>query len=107
MSALARFLMNAFGQLVTSISLLVSAKVAVGGAAIAVSLVLLTAFYVAMKLLVLGLTFTISNQYLLMGFYMIWPSNAELCISIYWTARLTLFLYREYRANVRLAAYVT
>jgi hypothetical protein len=107
MHSFARFLMNAFGEIAKALSLLVGKKVAVAGAAVSVSLALLLAFFAAAKLLVAGIVYQISNEYVLMSFYLFWPSNAELCISAYWSARLSLFLYREYRTNLRLAAYVT
>jgi len=103
MSALAKFLMSVFGELVKALGIFVTKKAAMNGAAIAIILVLLATFYAAMKLLVAGIVYQIDNQYILTGFYLIWPPNAELCISTYFAARLTLFLYREYRANVHRA----
>lgn len=107
MSFLARFLMNVFTQLATSLGLLVGKKVAVAGAAAAVMLSLLLAFYASTKLLVSGIMHQVTNEYILMAFYLLWPSNAELCISTYWSFRISLFLYREWRENVRMAAYIT
>lgn len=107
MQYLAGFLVAVFGKLLDYFATYVGKKVAVGGAIIATSLGLLTAFWLAMKALVVGLVHQVTNQHLLMAFYAIWPSNAELCLSAYWTAQLVAFIYREHRENLRAISYVT
>ena len=107
MQYLATFLIAAFSQLFGYFATYVGKKVAIGGAIVASSLVLLTAFYVALKALVVGLIHQVTNQTLLMAFYAVWPSNAELCLSAYWTAQLVAFIYREHRENLRAISYVT
>jgi hypothetical protein len=99
----AQFLLAAFSEIAKSLGLFVSKKVAMFGAAAAISLVLLTAFYASMKLLIAGLMRKKKNEYILLFFWLIWPSNAEFCISAYWSAWLGVFLYREYRVNLRRA----
>ena len=103
----AGLLIAAFGKLFDYFLQFVGKKIAVGAAVIATSLALLTAFFIALKLLVIGLTYQISNQYVLQAFYVLWPSNAELCLSAYWTAQVTAFIYREHRENLRAISYVT
>lgn len=107
MQYLAGFLISAFGKLLEYFALHIGKKVAMGAAILATSLALLTAFWLALKILVAGLIFQVTNQYILMGFYMFWPSNAELCLSAYWTAQVTAFVYREHRENLRALSYVT
>lgn len=103
----AGFLIAAFGKLFDFFASYVGKKVAIGGAILATSLALLTAFWIALKALVVGLIHQVTNQQILMAFYALWPSNAELCISAYWTAQLIAFIYREHRENLRAISYVT
>lgn len=107
MQVLALFLLTAFGKLFDYFLAVVGKKIALGATVLATSLALLTAFYVALKLLVNGLTYAITNPYMLQAFYVLWPNNAELCISAYWTAQLTAFIYREHRENLRAVSYIT
>lgn len=101
------FLLASFGKLFDWLLAFVGKKIAAGAAVLATSLALLTAFYIALKLLVVGLTYQISNQYMLQAFYVLWPSNAELCLSAYWTAQVTAFVYREHRENLKAISYIT
>lgn len=107
MQFLAAFLISAFGKLFDFFATYLGKKVAIGGAILATSLALLTAFWIALKALVVGLMHQITNQHVLMAFYALWPSNAELCLSAYWTAQLVAFIYREHRENLRAISYVT
>ncbi|MDR0775979.1 MAG: minor coat protein [Azonexus sp.] len=107
MQFFAGFLVAAFGKLFEFFAAYVGKKIAIGGAILAASLTLLTVFWITLKALVVGLVHQVSNQTLLMAFYAIWPSNAELCISAYWTAQLVAFIYREHRENLKAISYVT
>lgn len=107
MQFFAGFLIVAFGKLFDFFATYVGKKVAIGGAIIATSLALLTAFWIALKLLIAGLMHQVTNQTMLMAFYALWPSNGELCISAYWSAQLVAFIYREHRENLRAISYVT
>lgn len=100
------FLLAVFGKIFDFLAAYVGKKVAAGGAVVATSYIMLTAFYVTMKLVVAGLIHQVSNPVLLQAFYIIWPSNAEFCLSAYWTAQVTAFIYREHRENLRAIAYV-
>lgn len=106
MQFLAAFLVSVFGKLFDYFATYVGKKVALGGAIVATSLALLTAFWIALKALVVGLMHQVTNQTMLMAFYAIWPSNAELCLSAYWSAQLAAFIYREHRENLRAISYV-
>jgi hypothetical protein len=107
MQWLAGFLVAAFGKFFDFFLEVAGKKVAVGAAVLTTSVALLSAFYIALRALVIGLTHQISNQYMLQGFYALWPWNAELCLSAYWTAQVMAFVYREHRENLRAIAYVT
>lgn len=107
MNWLAAFLIAGFGKFFDYLLAFVGKKIAAGAAVLATSLALLTAFYIALKLLVVGLTYQISNQYMLQAFYVLWPSNAELCLSAYWTAQVTAFVYREHRENLKAISHIT
>lgn len=107
MQYLAGFLIAVFGKIFDYLATYVSKKIALGSAVVATSLALMTAFWLALKLLVAGLVHQVTNQSLLMAFYAVWPSNAELCLSVYWTAQLTAFIYREHRENLRAISFIT
>lgn len=101
MQYLAAFFVASFTKLIELFATYVGKKVAIGGAVVATSLALLTAFWIALKALVVGLVHQITNQQVLMAFYAFWPSNAEACMAAYWTAQLVAFIYREHRENLR------
>ncbi|HZX31566.1 MAG TPA: DUF5455 family protein [Rhodocyclaceae bacterium] len=107
MQLLSAFLTAAFSKLFEFFATYVGKKVAIGGAVVATSLVLLTAFWVVIRALVAGLIHQVSNPQMLMAFYALWPSNAEACLSAYWTAQLMAFVYREHRENLRAMATVS
>lgn len=90
------FLLQAvFGGLFTWLTQFVTKKVA-GGIALAVVIVALSAaFYLAIKTVVVGVVPAIGNQWLLMIFYTIWPSNAETCFTIIFGAEVTAYIYRH------------
>ncbi|AHI78418.1 putative membrane protein [Burkholderia thailandensis E444] len=107
MQIFAGFLVAVFGKLFEFLASYVGKKIAIGSAVLATSLVLLTTFWIALKALVAGLMYPVTNQYILMAFYAFWPSNAEICMSAYWSAQLAAFIYREHRENLRAISYVS
>lgn len=106
MQWLAAFLLSAFGKLFDWFAVYIGKKVAMGAAVLATAAALLGVFYLALKALVLALAYNVTNEYLLMGFYMLWPDNAEVCIGAYWTAQVTAFIYREHRENLKAISWV-
>jgi hypothetical protein len=106
MQYLASFLVVVFGKIFDFFATYITKKIALLGAVVTTSVALMTAFWVALKALIFGLMHQVTNQTILMGFYAIWPSNAELCISTYWTAQLVAYIYREHRENLRAFLYV-
>ena len=107
MKFIAGFLLTFFSKAIEFVTAYLGKKFALGGAVIATSLALITAFWIALKALVAGLIIQITDQTMLMAFYALWPSNAELCISAYWTAHLVAWIYREHRENLKAISYIT
>lgn len=97
----------AFSKLFDFLAGYVGKKIAAGGAMLATSLALLTALYLVIRGLIVGLVSQVSNPLMLQAFYLVWPSNAELCISAYWSAQVAVYVYREHRENLRSLAYIT
>lgn len=94
MSYLATFLVSVFSGFFTWLAQYFSKKTAFAVTLGATGLSMTIAFYVAIKLLVSGLVYTISNQYLLMGFWALWPDNADICIAACLSADVAAFVYR-------------
>ncbi len=107
MGALASFLVSVFGSAFGFLATYFGKKVAIGTAVGVTLLAVTTAFYLAIKLLVVGLVSQVSNQWFLMAFYAIWPSNAELCISACVAADVAAFLYRHQLMTIRAVATAT
>ena len=76
-------------------------KLAYGVAVAAVLFSVTTAFYVAMHALVGAIASTITDQWLLMGFYAVLPSNALTCLTACFTAELLAFLYRHQLITIK------
>jgi hypothetical protein len=95
MQYLALFFVTVFGVLFKYIAKFIGQRAALGAvltvAIVGASLVL----YVLVQALVTGLIFAIDNEYFLMAFYMVWPSNASLCITACLTTDLAIFIYRH------------
>lgn len=95
MVGVAKIIAGFFGFVFTFLTTYFSRKAAIGVALIAVYLSITVAFYVAIKLLVAGTAALIPNQWLLMYFYALWPSNAETCFTAIFSAEILAFLYRH------------
>lgn len=104
MGALANFLVSVFGSLFGFLATYFGKKAAIGAAVGTTLLAATTAFYLAIKALVVGLMSQITNQWFLMAFYAIWPSNAELCLSACIAADLAVLLYRYQLMTIRAVA---
>lgn len=94
MTYLAQFFVSIFSGLFTWLAGYFTRKTALALTVIATGLAMTTTFYVSIKLLVSGVVATVSNQYLLMGFWALWPDNADLCISACLSADVAAFVYR-------------
>jgi hypothetical protein len=97
MSKLALFLYTFFAGVLDWLVRRVSINTAIVLTYIAVSLSLLVSLYVAFKGFILGLVLVVDNPFLIMGFWLLWPDNAEFCFSLVITADLMVFIYRVHR----------
>lgn len=95
MVGIAKIISAFFGFIFTFLTTYFSRKASIGLAIIAIHLSITVAFYVAIKLLVAGTAALIPNQWLLMYFYALWPSNAETCFTAIFSAEILAFLYRH------------
>jgi hypothetical protein len=100
MSKLALFLYTFFAGLLDWLIKRVSINTAIVMTYIAVSLSLLTALYVVFRGFILALVLVVDNPFLTMGFWLLWPGNAEICFSIIITADLMVFIYRVHKEKL-------
>lgn len=89
------FFTAVFGTLFGWVGTYLTKKIAYAAAIGASLLAVTSAFYVAVHALIATLSGTITNQYLLMGFYAVLPDNAVTCLSACFTAEVAAFLYRH------------
>jgi hypothetical protein len=100
MSRIALFLYAFFAGLLDWLIKRVSVNTATALAYIALSLTLLVSLYNVLKGFITGLVLFVDNPFLIMGFWLIWPDNAELCFSLVITADLMVFIYRVHREKL-------
>jgi hypothetical protein len=55
---------------------------------------LLMSLFLVLKGLVEGMVFFVNNEYLVMGFWIFWPGNAEMVLSAMITTDISIFVYR-------------
>lgn len=94
MKYLATFLLTVFSSVFGFAVKYFSRKVAIVATVTVAMLSLTTAFYLTLRGLVTVAVAQITNEALLMGFFAIWPPNAELCITICLAADVAAFMYR-------------
>lgn len=98
MQFLAQFLTSLFSNLLVWLSSRVTKQVGMTIFAITVITSLSLALYLTIKGLVAGLVMYITNEWILMGMGILWPSNAEACISAIFTAELAVYIFRHKKA---------
>lgn len=98
MQFLAPFLMGFFNAIIVWLSNRVTKTIGITLFVLTVLGSLSLAFYLMLKALVSPLAYAITNQYILMGMSIIWPSNAEICISACITADLAAYIFRYKKA---------
>lgn len=98
MSLIAQFLTALFSNLLVWFSSRVTKQVGMIIFAITVITSLSLALYLSIKGLVAGLVMYITNEWILMGMGILWPSNAEACITAIFTAELAVYIYRHKKA---------
>ncbi|MDR1351205.1 MAG: minor coat protein [Zoogloeaceae bacterium] len=101
MSKLALFLYTFFAGILDWLLKRVTVQVATALAYAATSLALLVSLYAALKGFINGLVLFVDNPYLIMGFWLLWPSNAELCFSLIITSDLMIFIYHVHKEKLR------
>ncbi len=101
MGAFASFLASVFSGIFGYLATSISKKVAFGGAVAATILLTTTAFYAAIKLLLVGFTYTITNPYIQMAIWSVIPSNLETCLTVMFAAEVAAFIYRHQIATIR------
>jgi hypothetical protein len=107
MQFLAAFLISTFGGLVGWLAKRVGARIGLAAAFMISYLAILMALWVFLKATIIGLVLAVNNPWINMGFWLVWPSNAEAVIAACISAELAIFIYRVHRENVRALAYIT
>jgi hypothetical protein len=107
MGYLAAFLISVFGGLVSYLTKKIGAKLALAASFMVSYVAILTVLWIALKALILALVLVVNNQWLTMGFWLLWPANAEAVISACLGADLAVFIYRIHVENVKALAYIT
>lgn len=102
MHFIAAFFIGLFGDLIGFFARHLGKRFSIGAAAAASFVGLTLLLFTAIKLVTLGLVYSVSDQWLLMGFHLLLPANAETCISAYLAAQVTAFLYRMNTGQLRL-----
>ena len=82
-------------------------KVAVGVGFTATYMLMTMSFYAASQLLLNGLSGLITNQWLLMGFFSVLPSNASLCLSVCAMVEVSAFIFRHQAVVLKTIAQAT
>jgi hypothetical protein len=94
MGRLAAFLSTVLLGFITSLTKRVGINMAVAAVYIGAYVALLTSLYVILKGIILSFSLLLSNEYLVMGFWLLWPGNAEIVISAMLSTDILLFIYR-------------
>lgn len=95
MGLVAQFLTALFSNLLVYLSSRVTKRVGMAIFTITVITSLSLALYLLIKGLVAGIVMYITNEWILMGMGILWPSNAEACISAIFTAELAVYIFRH------------
>lgn len=98
MNFLAGFLMSAFNALLVYLSNRFTKTIGMAIFTAGVLSTLAVGFYVLLKGLVAGISYSITNEWVLMGMGILWPSNAEACITAILTAELAAYVFRYKKA---------
>ncbi len=101
MSFLAQFLLGFFGSIFSFFVQTVTKRAAFGLAVSATLLVVTVSFYTAIKLLLNGIFVAVSNEWFLMVFFSILPSNFSTCLTVMLSADVAGFLYRHQLMTIK------
>lgn len=93
MFKLAQWLLGAFTTVAAFFAKFVTRRFAIALSGTTVMIAMTAAVFAAIHALVAGLAISITNQHVLMGMSALMPDNLEICISVYFSARMTLWAY--------------
>lgn len=93
MFKLAHWFLGAFTTIAAFFAKFVTRRFAVAIAVTTVMIAMTATVFAVIHGLIAGMAVAISNQYLLMGITALMPDNLEICISVYFSARVTLWAY--------------
>lgn len=93
MLKLAQWLLGAFTTIAAFFAKFVTRRFAIALAGTTVMIAMTATVFAVIHGLIAGMAITISNQYLLMGITALLPDNFEICVSVYFSARMTLWAY--------------
>ncbi len=93
MSSMASWFLGAFVTIASFFLKFVTRRFAIALAGTTVLIAMTLAVYGVMVGFLSGIVSSISNPYLLMGMSAVMPDNLEICISVYFSARITMWAY--------------
>lgn len=89
----ANWFLTAFTTIAAFFAKFVTRRFAIALAATTVLVAMTATVFGLIKAMIAGMAVLITNQYVLMGISSLIPVNFEICISVYFAARLTLWAY--------------
>lgn len=103
MNFLASFLSSIFTSLLSYFSTRFAKSVAATLLMVTIVTSLAAGLYTFLRSLTSGIAASITNEWVLMGMGMIWPSNAEACITAILSAELAVYIY-QFKKDIYVAA---
>lgn len=93
MFKLAQWFLGAFTTIATFFAKFVTRRFAIALSGTTVLIAMTATTFAVIHGLVAGMASTISSQPILMGMSALMPDNLEICISVYYSARITLWAF--------------
>lgn len=93
MMKLASWLLGAFTTVAAFFAKFVTRRFAIVLSGVTVFLAMTASVFAAIHSMIAGAAASISNPHVLMGMSAVMPDNFELCIAVYFSAKLTLWAY--------------
>jgi len=93
MAKMAAWFLKIFTTLSLFFAKFVTRKFAILLSASTVLISMTVAVFTALHGAISGIASSITNPYILMGFGAVWPANADACLSVYFSARVTVWAY--------------
>lgn len=98
MQFLAGFLLSIFNSLLVYLSNRFTKSIGMIIFTVTLLTSLASGLFYFLKSLTLGITSFITNEWVLIGMGMVWPSNAEACVTAILTAELAVYIFRFKKA---------